>query len=62
MEILDDLLFLFFAQDVAPIDRRYRPRVRVNVLGNALPLAGFQVIAYGRFWVITEAVDASTKV
>ena len=32
-----------------------RPRVRVNVLSVGLSLAGFQVITYGRFWVITEA-------
>ena len=32
------------------------PRVRLNVLGDGLSLAGFQVIIYGRFWVITEAM------
>ena len=31
------------------------PRVRVNVLGDGLSVAGFQVIISGRFWVITEA-------
>ena len=32
------------------------PRVRINVL-DPLPLAGFQVITIGRFWVITEASE-----
>jgi hypothetical protein len=50
-----DLLFLFFVQDVTHIDRGYGPRIAIiNVLSNGLPLAGFQVITYGRFWVITE--------
>ena len=47
----DDLLFLFFVQDIAHIDGGYRPRVRVNVLDCGLSLAGFQVTTYGRFWV-----------
>jgi hypothetical protein len=29
--------------------------LEVNVLNEELSLAGFQVIMYGRFWVITEA-------
>jgi hypothetical protein len=33
------------------------PRVRINVL-DPLPLAGFQVITIGRFWVITEALPS----
>jgi hypothetical protein len=49
------LLFLFFAQDVAHIDGGYRPRVTVNVLGDGLSSAGFQVIINGGFWVFTEA-------
>jgi hypothetical protein len=49
------LLFLFFVQDVTHIDRGYGPRIGIiNVLSDGLPLAGFQVITYGRFWVITE--------
>jgi hypothetical protein len=51
----DDLLFDLFAQDVTHIVGGYRPRARVNVLNEGLSLAGFQVIMYGRFWVITEA-------
>src|ERR1700688_4547556 len=50
----NNLLFLFFVQDIAHIDGGYRPPVRVNVLSVGLSLAGFQVIMYGRFWVITE--------
>jgi hypothetical protein len=31
------------------------PRIGIiNVLSDGSPLAGFQVITYGRFWVITE--------
>src|SRR5215472_7687720 len=51
----NDLLFGFFAQDITHIVGGYRPRARVNVLNEGLSLAGFQVIMYGRFWVITEA-------
>jgi hypothetical protein len=29
------------------------PHATINVL-NCLPLAGFPVISYGRFWVFTE--------
>jgi hypothetical protein len=50
----DHLLFLFLVQDIAHVDAGY-PRVRINVLDQSLPLAGFQVIIIGRFWVITEA-------
>jgi hypothetical protein len=50
----DDLLSLFLVQDVAHIDGGYRPRVGLNVPSDGLSLAGFQVIMYGRFWVITE--------
>ena len=42
-----------FAQDVTHIVGGYRPRVRLNVLGEVLSLAG--LIMYGRFWLITEA-------
>jgi hypothetical protein len=49
----DHLLFLFLVQDIAHVDAGY-PRVRINVLDQSLPLAGFQVIIIGRFWVITE--------
>ena len=45
-----------FAQDVTHIDGGYRPRARVNVLDEGLSLAGFQVIMYGRIWVITEGL------
>jgi hypothetical protein len=31
------------------------PHVMLNVLGST-PLAGFQVILIGRFWVIPEAI------
>ena len=48
------LLSLFLVQDVAHIDGGYRPCVGLNV-PSAWLLAGFQVIMYGRFWVITEA-------
>ena len=50
------MLFLRFVQDIAHIDGGYLPPVRVNVLSVGLSLAGFQVIMYGRFWVITEAM------
>jgi hypothetical protein len=48
----NDLLFLFFAQDIHLTEGK--PHVIVNVLGSA-PLAGFQVTLIGRFWVIPEA-------
>ncbi len=50
----DDLLFLFFFQDVTHIAEGNRPRLGINVLDCGLSLAGFQVIIDGRFWVITE--------
>src|SRR5215472_8102819 len=52
-----DLLSLFLVQDVAHIDGEYRPRVGLNVPSDGLSLAGFQVIMYGRFWVITEGIS-----
>jgi hypothetical protein len=33
------------------------PSRRVNVLGDGLSVAGFQVIMSGRFWVFTEDPD-----
>lgn len=36
--------------------RSGRPRGRVNVLGNDVSLAGFQVVIGGRFWVFTEDI------
>ena len=47
----DDLLFLFFGQDIHSTEGI--PHVMVNVLG-LVPLAAFQVILIGRFWVIPE--------
>jgi hypothetical protein len=49
----DDLVLLFFNQDVAHIDGAYPPSVNVLV---SFSLAGFQVIPYGRFWVIPEGL------
>ena len=51
---------------MAHIDGGYRPCVKVNVLSVGLSLAGFRVIIYGRFWVITEdfhsvALDTKAK-
>src|SRR5229473_3600870 len=37
------------------------PHVRLNVLGST-PLAGFQVILIGRFWVIPEVAGAGSAV
>jgi hypothetical protein len=48
----DDLLFLFFAQDIHSTEGKSPSRS--NVLDQLLPLAGFQVIPIGRIWVITE--------
>ena len=45
----DDLLSLFFAQDIAHVDGGY-PSAGFNVL-TAFLLAGFQVTLIGRFWV-----------
>ena len=47
---------LFFAQDIAHVDGGYSP-ARINVLVRS-PLAGFQVIIIGRFWVIPEALES----
>jgi hypothetical protein len=47
----NDLLFLFFAQDIHSTEGK--PHVIVNVLAS-VPLAGFQVTLIGRFWVIPE--------
>ena len=45
----------FFASfKTFPTGRRVSPRVRVNVLGGGLSLAGFEVATYGRFWVTPE--------
>jgi len=49
----DDLLLLFFAQDIAQGDRGYSSRLS-NVL-IAFSLAGFQVTTIGRLWVTAEA-------
>jgi hypothetical protein len=53
----EDLLFLFFGQDVTHIAEGIGPRVGINVLDSGLSLAGFQVIIDGRFWVFTEAAS-----
>jgi hypothetical protein len=50
----EDLLFLFFGQDVTHIAEGIGPRVGINVLDGGLSLAGFQVIIDGRFWVFTK--------
>jgi hypothetical protein len=52
------LLSLFFGQDVTHIAEGKRPRVGINVLVYGLSLAGFEVIIDGRFWVITEVLQA----
>jgi len=51
------LLLFLFVQDVTHIDGGYLPLVRFHVLDPGLPLAGFQVIIYSRFWVFTEVVE-----
>ncbi|MGA2725329.1 MAG: hypothetical protein ABSG79_23330, partial [Bryobacteraceae bacterium] len=43
--------------DIAHEDGGYRPHVRVNVLGDGLQLAGFQMTLTGRFWVTPEALQ-----
>src|SRR5271169_5896010 len=48
----DDLLFLFFAQDIPHVTERNSPPVQCPDL--AISLAGFQVSTYGRFWVSPE--------
>jgi hypothetical protein len=57
----EDLLFLFFGQDVTHIAEGIGPRVGINVLDCGLSLAGFQVIINGRFWVITEGKIAPPR-
>ena len=57
----DDLLFLFFFQDVTHIAEGNRPRLGINVLDCGLSLAGFQVIFDGRFWVITEVIEIESS-
>src|SRR5437868_3893862 len=45
----------FFASfKTFPTGGGYRPHARVNVLVSGLPLAGFEVATYGRFWVAPE--------
>src|SRR5579863_2017115 len=48
----DDLLFLFFAQDIAHVTERNAPPVQCP--DSAISLAGFQASTYGRFWVSPE--------
>jgi hypothetical protein len=48
----DDLLFLFFAQDIAHLTERNSPPVQCP--DSAIPLAGFQVSTHGQFWVSPE--------
>jgi hypothetical protein len=48
----DDLLFLFFAQDIHR--RRVNPPLQ-SMSWSAIPLAAFQVSTDGRFWVSPEA-------
>jgi hypothetical protein len=50
----DDLLFLFFAQDIAHVTERNSPPVQCP--DSAISLAGFQASTYGRFWVSAEAL------
>jgi hypothetical protein len=40
--------------NVAQNRRRVSPRVGINVLDRGLSSAGFEVTAYGRFWVTAE--------
>ena len=54
----DDLLFLFFAQDIAHVDGAYS-LAGINVLNVYLSLAGFQVTIIGRFWVTRRGKSAS---
>ena len=49
----DDLLFLFFAQDIAHGDGAYRLSSQ-SMSRASLSLAGFQVTIIGRFWVTAE--------
>ena len=52
----DDLLFLFFAQDIAHLTEPNSSPVQFP--DSTIPLAGFQVSTHGRFWVSPE-VDHS---
>ncbi|MGA2726083.1 MAG: hypothetical protein ABSG79_27205, partial [Bryobacteraceae bacterium] len=45
--------------DIAHEDGGYRPHVRVNVLGDGLQLAGFQMTLTGRFWVTPEDIPST---
>ena len=49
----DDLLFLCFVQDIAHADGAYLLPSE-STSERRYPLAGFEVIIIGRFWVITE--------
>jgi hypothetical protein len=51
----DDLLSFYFAQDIAHVDGGYSSR-QDQCPGSVAPLAGFQVITIGRFWVIPEGI------
>ena len=51
----DNLLFLFFAQDIAHVTERNSPSVQCP--DSAISLAGFQVSTYGRFWVSPEEMN-----
>ena len=46
----DDWLLLFFAQDIAHVDRGYLPSRQNQRPERCLSLAGFEVTLYGRFW------------
>src|SRR5439155_14346924 len=49
----DDLLFLFFVQDIAHAGGAYPA---ASMSRTSLSLAGFQLIIIGRFWVTAEAI------
>src|ERR1700730_12800791 len=55
----DDLLFLFFAQDIAHLTKRNSPPVQCP--DSAISLAGFQVSTNGRFWVSPEDPKAKSR-
>jgi hypothetical protein len=48
------LLLLVFAQDIAHLVAEYSPR-QIQCPGPT-SLAGFQLITYARFWVLTEEI------
>jgi hypothetical protein len=50
----DDLLFLFFAQDIAHVTECNAPPVQCP--DSAISLAGFQVSTHGRLWVSPEEI------